>query len=85
MSHPLTGTTNRGHSPGISIVTSHGHRLLVSKKRRIEALQRSPHDLVEIFRKVPNIVRVESGHGDAAITSKVDMRFLGKREGLFRV
>ena len=48
-------------------------------------LQRSSDDLVDTFRNVSDIVRVEARHGDAAIARKVDMRLVSEREGLFRV
>ena len=48
-------------------------------------LQRSSDNLVDTFRNVSNIVRVEARHGDAAIAGKVDMRLVSEREGLFRV
>ena len=48
-------------------------------------LECSPDNLVQTFRKVMNIVRVEARHRDAAIAGKMDMRLLSEREALLCV
>ena len=62
-----------------------GLPLLIRKRSQIETLQPSPDGLVDMFRNISYIVRIEARHGDAAIAGEVDMPFFSEREALCRV